>query len=394
MLFTDVSFKGFQKEIEKSSNKFKKGSGTKEGGFINPELERDCNLSFNYFYKKILNGKNSNLTGLYSVTTKISGDLNKINRETLDYFKACYNKCENIVKKTSSKNIKEYSVLKLYMDTFDILLNSKYIAAFKKAYSYIDKNSNIGNTPSAASIFTMLHLILTYFLFHSSLIITKIFVLIDKESLVDIKEYENIIEAVTHEFKAMVISVGFPSIHIINYLNSLSNPLSDLNKAIDEEKKIKDKMKSKENLNYDELSKEAYLVDNTNKRGAESISAITLALIIAGAIAGIILLIYIIRRALYFIGAVKIDTVNYIFEEREMLKMNVEGLNEKLASLTDKNEIAKLKEVIKKQNEWIDKFDKYLLKNQKYIHDANLEANDEMKKDDDHQEEDDFQVVL
>jgi methyl-accepting chemotaxis protein len=395
-LKADVSFKGMANEIEEAKKRYKNNG--KGGGFISPQTEKNYTQMITYYKKKLFG--NMALKNLDKVCETSAGEINKLPAPVLDLIKRDNYWFGELMKRCDSVNINEYSLVGLYVKTYEFL--KKQEATFKKAYQSVKSKSNNQNV-SIAEIFVMMHKIIIFFLMRCLAIENQsLWYLVNNGGTI-FGYLEKAIENIQKGSNAFISIVGFAVIDIIAFFDSLSNPLSALTKALKEEDDLAKKLaKSKESADplmerinlFNEFSKESFLEDKSLKshtRGEEFVPLIILAVI--GSIIGLVI---IIKRVVYYIASIHVDYLKQITDEAEMLRVNVSELKEKAEKETNQKIKNKLLDVIAKQEKWILKFEKEIenarLSDGLAFNESEAENNNDNNKSDD--DEDDYPVVI
>jgi hypothetical protein len=202
---------------------------------------------------------------------------------------------------------------------------------------------------------------------------------------------------------------------IVNFINTTKKPIKLSKQKFNNNSSDKSYFSSKVysctaiSNNTEEQSKESFLdicrknevavIDYSNDRRLGREEFITGLIIVAASLIGIWVLVNIIRFAIYWIGTVKIDIMQYISNENEYLKMNIEVLKLKKEKLTDPKQIKKIDKIIEKQQKWQNKFQKDIDDFERECIAAYGEANNQEEKeneiiDNTKEQDDNFDVIL
>ena len=242
------------------------------------------------------------------------------------------------------------------MNIYNLLIDSKYVNAFKVAYDEYNKNRA---DSSVVNIFVMCHQLLVSYLFFTMGTINPC--ILPKASSLNEKDFEEYLENTQKEYNSLIESLGFTSLEVVKNLELIKNPSDEIKKAIKTQKESSEKLaKAKESCDSTilqntlyEISEESY-VEEDQKFGTEE--ALTVVLIVLGSIIGLFAIIAGIRRAIYLCGTLKTDISEYIKVDVVTVMMNIESLKEKLDNTTDEKERKRLQSIIDKQQKFVDKF--------------------------------------
>lgn len=372
----DTSYKGIKEQYKKILEENKKISNTEfsTGGFLDKTNEKRYLAGVDTWRTYIVNNKknNKNVESLNMMTLKCKGDIRKApvsfqNKIKSDYHNITklFGELKNNTKKPEYENITLYSFLSLYQECVDFLTDPKYVSAFSKAYAEFEKNKNKPKQTDATNIFVMIHQILVYYISFCTGLINRELDLspIFSGNYTGDEYVDNVEYIQKSKYKSFMSTIGITVIQTLGILKTLKNPAAEVDKCIKTQKEGIEKIKSAESFDaigrgkiYNELSQESYLVDRTFEPSRGQEEAITIALIVAGSILGFFVLIFLIRRCIYFIGTFTTDFMGYLMIDEETISMNIESLKEKLENTTDPKEIKKLKSIIEKQEKWLAKF--------------------------------------
>ena len=370
-----TTFKGIQKQYKDVLDENKKISQTETtGGFLDSKNEKRYNAAVSCWRSYVVSNKkhNVNVDNLNLLTIKSKGDIRRAPAPFVRKMKDDYHNITKLFseikrngKKEEYENISIYSFLSLFQECVDFTTDPKYVNAFSKAYAQYEKNKNKPKYTDSTTIFVMIHQILVYYMSFCMGFLNRE---IDLEPTfgenLPISKYVSDVEYLqANKYKSFMSSFGTTVIQILGILKTLKNPSLELDKVIKIQEEGKEKLKGAESFDaigrgkvFNELATESYLVDKTFEptRGQEE--AVTVALIVAASIIGFFLLIFAIRRCIYFIGTFTTDFIGYLMIDEVTITMNVEALKEKLANTTNEAEAKKLKKIIEKQEKWIEKF--------------------------------------
>ena len=361
----EAKYKKVNSDIQKTKN----SNGFTTGGVFDRSVEKKYSRALDSWNKYFVGNKNlsPNITYINSITFKTNGDITK-SKEFYDALKTHQKYLSEITKKISSKDIKENSYITIFLNTYDLLTNSKYISAFKVAYDEYNKNK--GKVKGSISdIFIMCNQILVSYLFFTMGTLNPAVIGAYAKYENDTKnlnDFVNFVETVQDQYKSIIKDIGFVCIELSKNLENIKNPADELKKAIKSQNESTDKIaKAKESADsvvlqnsIYEVGEENYIPENLNEYGSEE--ALTVALIVLASIVGLVFVITAIRRAIYMCGTIKTDITEYIKVDVVTVMMNIESLKEKLDNTTDEKERKKLQSIIDKQQKFVDKFkDKY-----------------------------------
>ena len=346
------------KKIDSYAKKMKGSSVTESGGFFNGKTEKKYNRAIRSWKKYFIENKkgSSNITYINSITFGTKGDLSK-HKDFYNALKNHVNYINSIFKEfKNNKNIIEKSHLTIFMNIYNLLIDSKYVNAFKVAYDEYNKNRA---DSSVVNIFVMCHQLLVSYLFFTMGTINPC--ILPKASSLNEKDFEEYLENTQKEYNSLIESLGFTSLEVVKNLELIKNPSDEIKKAIKTQKESSEKLaKAKESCDSTilqntlyEISEESY-VEEDQKFGTEE--ALTVVLIVLGSIIGLFAIIAGIRRAIYLCGTLKTDISEYIKVDVVTVMMNIESLKEKLDNTTDEKERKRLQSIIDKQQKFVDKF--------------------------------------
>ncbi len=397
------------KKVNSDIQKMKNSNGFTAGGVFDKSVEKKYSRALDSWNKYFVGNKNlsPNITYINNITFKTNGDITK-SKEFYDALKTHQKYLSEITKKISSKDIKENSYITIFLNTYDLLTNSKYISAFKVAYDEYNKNK--GKVKGSISdIFIMCNQILVSYLFFIMGTLNPAIISAYAKYENDTKnlnDFVNFVETVQEQYKSIIKDIGFVCIELSKNLENIKNPADELKKAIKSQNESTDKIaKAKESADsvvlqnsIYEVGEENYIPEDLNEHGSEE--ALTVALIVLASIVGLVFVITAIRRAIYMCGTIKTDITEYIKVDVVTVMMNIESLKEKLNNTTDEKERKKLQSIIDKQQKFVDKFkDKYAEisdESSKVEYEADYVIKDEDDNDNDSKSssDDDYSILL
>jgi len=397
------------KKVNSDIQKMKNSNGFTAGGVFDKSVEKKYSRALDSWNKYFVGNKNlsPNITYINNITFKTNGDITK-SKEFYDALKTHQKYLSEITKKISSKDIKENSYITIFLNTYDLLTNSKYISAFKVAYDEYNKNK--GKVKGSISdIFIMCNQILVSYLFFIMGTLNPAIISAYAKYENDTKnlnDFVNFVETVQEQYKSIIKDIGFVCIELSKNLENIKNPADELKKAIKSQNESTDKIaKAKESADsvvlqnsIYEVGEENYIPKDLNEYGSEE--ALTVALIVLASIVGLVFVITAIRRAIYMCGTIKTDITEYIKVDVVTVMMNIESLKEKLDNTTDEKERKKLQSIIDKQQKFVDRFkDKYAEisdESSKVEYEADYVIKDEDDNDNDSKSssDDDYSILL
>lgn len=352
------------KKINSYTQKMKNNGSLSSGGFFNNSVEKKYTRALDSWEKYFIANKSNsnNIRFINQITFQVDGDITKAK----DFYKSLQLHQKNlteITKNISSKEVKENSYITIFNDVYNILINTKYISAFKVAYDEYKKNKSTVKG-SISNIIIMCNQVLVSYLYYCMGTLNPItintYLDVEKNKSLE-KEFIDILKESQDSYWAIISDIGFSALEISKVLENVKNPSEELKKAIKTQKESSDKLaKAKEshdtavlqNTLY-EISEESYL-ENDISFGKEE--ALTVALIVIASIMGLFFLIRGIRRAIYMIGTIKTDVSEYIKVDVVTVMMNIQSLKDKLDNTTDEKERKKIQAIIDKQQKFVDRF--------------------------------------
>jgi hypothetical protein len=343
----------------------------------------------------------------------------------------------DFLKKNNDENLR-YSLLGIFTDIADILDNQKWKSAFKRAFGHVDK---VGATNTMATALKTIYmsLVITFETIGLKLLSFEY----DLHSGIDPKM--SVLNIMTRHSSFMK-SVVIPMIKVIAICQNLKDPLSVLNEFISDENKAVDAKKRAREAGYPYKPEENGLsvvevfkieqMDNSlfknRKRSSEAvgpIAAITVAIqamlgtgttagVAGGTIFGltvsaatgtilifsaiVILLIIAVplsRLIIYWVNVKKVDVQKELEMQAELLSNNIVLLQEKLEKTSDKEERARLQNIINKQIEMLVKLQQDIRKYLDEEYEASIDAeklaeNDDNNRGDSDDADDEFEVAI
>lgn len=362
--FKDTSYNGFKKKISESQEKFKSIKTSGRAGvstFMDKTIEKKYEFAISYYKKYILNNKNkSDFVNSFNKMIKESkGDITKINKNIYNLFISDNNIFKNILKNTKNMDLKNSSYIYLYNQVFELLNDKKMIPVFKLAFNTGSNDINNDGLTCCYVINIMWSILLFFTCYSTAIVNTELFndirtKYVSYENIID-TNLTDIVEEYQIKYKSFIYDIGYASLEIVSFFKSLQNPLKELSDSIKNEIRVKKEYiknsKSKEDFDkylfFNNESKTSYLVDRSFERGSEEF--ITVGLILIGSVIGLILLVNLIRMAIYKIAALKINIISLLLVESETIRMNVQELRERAERETDEKEKKRLLKIAEKQ---------------------------------------------
>jgi hypothetical protein len=381
-----IDFAAIKKEYETQLNKLNPDTITKiKGGtgnplaFFNTRFYRLFTASMFKAFHALEKGKSQQY---YKYLNQSSGDYSKrkggnVQAQMISHAEFI----ADFIKKSNNENLR-YSLLGIFTDIWAILKDARWVAAFKKAFSHVEKT---GETNSIVSSFKMMYLALVIAFESAGIKMLSfeydVYTGIDPE-----KSISNIMQ--THS--SFMKSVIFPVIRIICICKNIKNPLDTVNNLIKDENTVKTAKKNANESGYTYnpeenglTSIEAFRIEQINRStedtsllrnivsiipaffgltGASAgvVAAGTASLPLTGAIMTftvvIILLIIAIpvaRLIIYYINIKKVDLQKELEMQAELLNNNILQLQEKLEKTSNEDERVRLQNIINKQIEML-----------------------------------------
>jgi hypothetical protein len=346
---------------------------------------------------------------------------------------------ENILKKEKNDNL-EYSLLGIFTDIYDILEDQKWKAAFKRAFSHVDKS---GATNTIVTAFKMMYLALVI-----TFETTGLKLLSFEYDLHTGIEAEQSISNIMTKYSSFMKSVAIPMIKVICICQNIKDPLSVVNELIKDETTANDMKKKAKEAGYPYKPEENGLsamesfrvgrMDNelfskskssesgpmmaiiaaakALSGGAGAAGAVSTAAGAAGAgaaanpvvmtiliFAAIVILLLIAvpvaRLVIYWVNVKKVDIQKELEMQAELLSNNIVQLQEKLEKTSNKEERARLQNIINKQIDMLVKLQENIKKYLDDEYEASVDA-EQLAEDDDNSPgendgtDDDFEVAI
>jgi hypothetical protein len=326
---------------------------------------------------------------------------------------------ENFIKKEKNENL-EYSLLGIFVDIWKVLDNQKWKAAFKRAFSHVDKS---GATNTVASSFKMIYIALV--IAFESIGLKMLSFEYDIHSGID---PETAILNIMHLHSSFMKSIALPIIKIICMCELISDPVKMVNEVISDENTVKEaKKRAKESgspynpEDHGITAIESYKIeqmDNTlmHRKSGEAvglaglfaaantiggggltftIGGITLTPIVSAILLFSIVIILVLiavpiaRLIIYTINVRKVDMQKELEMQAELLNNNIVLLQEKLEKTTNKEERARLQNIINKQIEMLVKLQSEIRKYLDEEYEAAVDAQKEAENDENSQDTED-----
>jgi hypothetical protein len=450
----DISFKTIKKEYEDSLRKLNpdvilrnKGGKGNPLAFFNSRLYRLFTASIFKALNSLEKGKNQQY---YKYINQSAGDYSKRKGGNVATQMASHAEFINsFIKKEKNENL-EYSLLGIFVDIFNILEDQKWKSAFKRAFMHVDKT---GATNTVVSAFKMIYiaLVITF----EAIGLKMLSFEYDVHTGID---PETAILNIMKLHSSFMKSVTLPMIKVICICELINDPLKMVNEIISDENTVKEAKKKAREAGYPykveenglsalesfKIERMDNILCNKNKSTESGLlaavttalysifsttaagSAVTTAVLPGGSLAAgaaaasinpitaaillcsvIIILILIAiptaRLIIYWVNVKKVDIQKDLEMQAELLNNNIILLQEKLEKTTNKEERARLQNIITRQIEMLVKLQndirKYLDDEYEAAVDAKKEAeNDEnsldSNGDDDEGNNDDFEVSI
>jgi hypothetical protein len=424
----EITFQLIKKEYENSLRKlnpdviFKnKGGKSNPLTFYNSRVYKLFTASIFKALNSLEKGKNQQY---YKYINQSAGDYSKRKGGNVSAQMTSHaDFIEKLIKKENNENL-EYSLLGIFVDIWHILENPKWKAAFKRAFAHVDK---VGTTNTVASSFKMIYMALV--IAFETIGLKMLSFEYDVHTGID---PETAILNIMRLHSSFMKSVVLPMIKIICVCELINDPLKTVNEIITDENTVKDAKRRAQESGYpykfeeNGLSSiESYKIEQLNNiplnrgksqesigllamvseeiakhigiaivgktvtgvaaLGAGSTAAISIipAILVFSAIIIILLAaVPIARLIIYWINVTKVDMQKELELQAELLNNNIIMLQEKLEKTTNKEERARLQNIINKQIEMLVKFQNQI---KKYLDDE-YEASIDAKKEDENNE--------
>jgi hypothetical protein len=422
----EITFQAIKKEYENNLRKlnpdviFKnKGGKGNPLAFYNSRVYKLFTASIYKALNSLEKGKNQQY---YKYINQSAGDYSKRKGGNVsDQMVSHADFIDKFIKKEKNENL-EYSLLGIFVDIWNILENQKWKAAFKRAFTHVDKT---GATNTVASSFKMIYIALV--IAFESIGLKMLSFEYDIHTGLD---PEVAILNIMRLHSSFMKTIALPMIKIICICELISDPLKMVNEVINDENAVKEAKKKARESGSPYKPEENGLtavetykieqIDNAqvkNNKSQESMGASLLALITAAAAAKgftgtaaaggvvavgatltnplttaiivfatiIVLLLIavpIARLIIYWVNVKKVDIQKELEIQAELLNNNILLLQEKLEKTTNAEERAKLQNIISKQFDMLTKFQQQI---KKYL-DEEYEVSVDAQKEDEYNE--------
>ena len=326
-----------RKEAELRFKNIEKGSNDKKNiGNIKPYSK-----SLKFLYNTFIYSK-ANKSGLKSYITDLEltkGDYKKRNNKIFNKVSLMYSFVNEVIDTGDNTH---NSLLGVYKDAFEILNSTKYTNMFKKVFTLIDKK---GENNTSLTLFKLAYVALSY------MVESSLLYLIDFElEVYNGKTPRSAILDTMTDNRSYMKHIVIPTIEIIAFIKSLSNPVAYVQRIDSEETKIE--TKSKEDGNVSDESVGSNILTGLSLLGV-SLSGVPVYII---AILALLALIPFLRSSIYWMSVKNIDVGKELLLKSEMLDNNIVLLKQKLDNTTDPKEREKLEKIIEKQQVWVNKW--------------------------------------
>jgi hypothetical protein len=345
----------------------------------------------------------------------------------------------DFIKKSHSENL-QYSLLGIFTDIWEILKDPKWVSAFKRSFAQVAKT---GETNSIITSFKMIYLALVIAFESAGLKILSF----EYDVHTGIEPEKSILN-IMNQHSSFMKSVILPIIRVICICKNIKNPLDMVNELIKDENTAKDALKKAresgnprdERVNgltavesfkierFDtalhKKSTEGGLVAlfvaisnffgmgelfSTLGAGGTAIGAATLGPVTAGILIFTVVIIILIiavpvtRLIIYWVNVKKVDLQKELEMQAELLNNNILQLQEKLEKTSNKEERARLQNIINKQIEMLISLQGKIKQCLDEEYEASVDAEQEIESDDSSQSKgdddddsgyDDFEVSI
>lgn len=406
MILSDVTCSvGFKKKIKEIEDRYKNissKSGERTGGFIDRSMEKKFKAAMDYWEKYIVGNKNNNpvITSLMNIMEKTKCDITKCDSRILTPIKMDYEIIKDIVTRTKDMDLKNNSYFSEFVNMYEFMFKKENIKLFTKAYDIYDKNRKKGSS----SLFTVFTIVMIWTL----ILYTLIFVsaIMSLSTLYSVRKqygsYDNIIDTELIKIvddeqksnKAFINNIMYTTMEVVHYLKSIKNLNSEFDKAVKHDMDVNNeyskRIKSSESIDekymfFGEKSRESFLVDKTYDKRISTEEIGVVLLVLVGSIVGFVLLINLIRRAIYQMAAIKVNIIEILVTESETLRVNIEMLRERAERSKNPEEVKRLQKIIEKQEKSFEKMKKTIDK-------AKIESADTVYEADDYVEEENRRI--
>lgn len=406
MILSDVSCSvGFKKKIKEIEDRYKNissKSGERTGGFIDRSMEKKFKAAMDYWEKYIVGNKNNNpvITSLMNIMEKTKCDITKCDSRILTPIKTDYEIIKDIVTRTKDMDLKNNSYFSEFVNMYEFMFKKENIKLFTKAYDIYDKNRKKGSS-GLFTVFTIVMiwtLILYTLIFVSAIMSLSTLYSVRKQygsydSIID-TELIKIVDDEQKSNKAFINNIMYTTMEVVHYLKSIKNLNSEFDKAVKHDMDVNNeyskRIKSSESIDekymfFGEKSRESFLVDKTYDKRISTEEIGVVLLVLVGSIVGFVLLINLIRRAIYQMAAIKVNIIGILITESETLRVNIEMLRERAERSKNPEEVKRLQKIIEKQEKSFEKMKKTIDK-------AKIESADTVYEADDYVEEENRRI--
>ena len=406
MILSDVTCSvGFKKKIKEIEDRYKNissKSGERTGGFIDRSMEKKFKAAMDYWEKYIVGNKNNNpvITSLMNIMEKTKCDITKCDSRILTPIKMDYEIIKDIVTRTKDMDLKNNSYFSEFVNMYEFMFKKENIKLFTKAYDIYDKNRKKGSS-GLFTVFTIVMiwtLILYTLIFISAIMSLSTLYSVRKQygsydSIID-TELIKIVDDEQKSNKAFINNIMYTTMEVVHYLKSIKNLNSEFDKAVKHDMDVNNeyskRIKSSESIDekymfFGEKSRESFLVDKTYDKRISTEEIGVVLLVLVGSIVGFVLLINLIRRAIYQMAAIKVNIIEILVTESETLRVNIEMLKERAERSKNPEEVKRLQKIIEKQEKSFEKMKKTIDK-------AKIESADTVYEADDYVEEENRRI--
>lgn len=424
MILSDVTCSvGFKKKIKEIEDRYKNissKSGERTGGFIDRSMEKKFKAAMDYWEKYIVGNKNNNpvITSLMNIMEKTKCDITKCDSRILTPIKMDYEIIKDIVTRTKDMDLKNNSYFSEFVNMYEFMFKKENIKLFTKAYDIYDKNRKKGSS-GLFTVFTIVMiwtLILYTLIFISAIMSLSTLYSVRKQygsydSIID-TELIKIVDDEQKSNKAFINNIMYTTMEVVHYLKSIKNLNSEFDKAVKHDMDVNNeyskRIKSSESIDekymfFGEKSRESFLVDKTYDKRISTEEIGVVLLVLVGSIVGFVLLINLIRRAIYQMAAIKVNIIEILVTESETLRVNIEMLRERAERSKNPEEVKRLQKIIEKQEKSFEKMkktiDKAKIESADTVYEADDYVEEENRKIDSGEDEttsdsDDYDVIL
>jgi hypothetical protein len=431
ILFTAISYDSFKKRIDEANTKFaSKGTKTTSATAVGTYAYEK---SMKYLYKALssikTDSKNPDTKNYFLALEKTGGDYSKRDSKIFSKVAAMVSFCRRYIE--DKEYIAQYPELKnstlgVYVNMFDILTSGSYTSMFKKAFSH---SAEVGDMNSSVTVFKTVYISLCFAAELSTAHLSDFEI-----SLYMGKTPDKAIMEMMTKHASFTKNVIFSVISVLGYLNSMKNPVQDINECIAKEKEMKKKTTAKEaedlvpsvSANTKDKTSDVFVPTEVQKEAATiikehedmysgdvdsaaeskeflgglfaTVPVLQISLWALGVTAAI-LIIPMLRILVYYFKAMNIDAGKELELKSEILDNNIVLLKEKLYNTKDPKERERLESIIKKQEEYVESMNekaKSILEKKEddagYIVEDNISTEDERK--DESENDKQFEIIL